>query len=173
MSRPIPQPEIQTAAIWQPPESIEASERPEHWRWLTENGSLTGYLEQTLALSLDVDRLSEVEDGDGALRREVRLYAGGVPLVYAVSHIPAELLRRLDWVRSLGDQPLGTRLFADPEASRDELRVAYLDSDDPLVQRATEGLDQRPSPLWARRSRLLLQGQAMVIVECFLREDAR
>jgi chorismate-pyruvate lyase len=55
---------------------------------LTESGSLTGLLEARLGATVQVERMSEDSDGEGALRREVRLHAAGRPLVYAVSHIP-------------------------------------------------------------------------------------
>jgi chorismate-pyruvate lyase len=168
MNPPIPQPETRTQAVWQSPDQVAESERPAHWAWLTESGSLTGLLEARLGATVQVERMSEDSDGEGALRREVRLHAAGRPLVYAVSHIPASLLKRLDWMSSLGDQPLGSRLFSAGDAVREGLAVAHLSADDPLVSRAWEGLDRDPAPLWARRSRLVLGSQAMVIVECFL-----
>ncbi|MCP1727969.1 chorismate--pyruvate lyase [Natronospira proteinivora] len=172
MSTPSRQPETQTRATWLSPDQVAESDRPRNWPWLVEAGSLTGRLEASLGAPVEVERLSEVSDGDGALRREVRLYAAGRPLIYAVSHIPAALLDRLEWVSSLGDQPLGTRLFSDATASREDLCVARLAADDPLVRRACDGLDRQPSSLWARRSRLVVGGQAMVIVECFLQGEA-
>lgn len=168
MQQPSPQPETQTSAEWQSPESVPEADRPANWSWIVEPGSLTERLEASLGTSLEVERLSEISDGSGALRREVRLYAAGRPLIYAVSHIPAILMERLEWVSSLGDKPLGARLFNDPGAAREDLFVARLESNDPLVARACEGLDRRLSPLWARRSRLVVDGNAMVIVECFL-----
>ncbi|MDQ2070186.1 chorismate--pyruvate lyase family protein [Natronospira bacteriovora] len=168
MDSTVSQPETRTRADWLAPERVPDGERPAHWDLLTEAASLTGRLEARLGAPVEVERLSEHHDGDGALRREVRLYAAGRPLVYAVSHIPSSLLQRLGWVASLGDQPLGSRLFASGEAVREGLTIARLAVDDPLVQRAWQGLDRNPAPLWARRSRLRVGGQAMVIVECFL-----
>jgi len=171
MSHPSPQPETQTRADWQLPESVSETERPANWSWITEAGSLTSRLEDELGMPVEVERLSEISDGDGALRREVRLHGNGHPLIYAVSHIPAVLLARLEWVTSLGDRPLGTRLFSEGQTRREGLRVARLAADDPLVRRACQGLDRPLTPLWARRSRLVVGSQAMVIVECFLQGE--
>ncbi|MEA5445734.1 chorismate lyase [Gammaproteobacteria bacterium AB-CW1] len=172
MSQSSPQPEIQTHAKWCPPDSVAAALRPAIWPWLTETGSLTNRLQSEFGQAVEVERLSEANDGDGALRREVRLHVGGRPLVYAVSHIPAAMLDSLDWMTSLGDQPLGTRLFSQGQTRREDLRVARLEADDPLAERARQGLENGAPVLWARRSRLLVGNQAMVVVECFLQGES-
>jgi len=168
MSIPSLQPETQTRADWISPDQVAESDRPRNWAWIVEPGSLTGLLETHLRATVEVERISEGQNSEGDLRREVRLYAAGRPLIYAVSHIPAELLEQLEWVSALGDQPLGARLFAAPGAVREDLKVALLSEDDPLVHQACAGLDRRPTSLWARRSRLVVEKRSMLIIECFL-----
>ncbi|MBI5329425.1 MAG: chorismate lyase [Betaproteobacteria bacterium] len=153
------------------------------WRpWLTDHGSLTRRL--TLACpSFRVQRLSQrleqpmhdelrpldLHPGRLAMVREVLLLCGDTPLVFAHSVIPCGGLRG-PWVglSGLGHRPLGAALFADPRIRRHPLEFRLLDRRHPLYRRAALHLPAAPATLWARRSRFVLKGRALMVTEVFL-----
>ena len=72
------------------------------------------------------------------------------------------------WLNTLGAHPLGDRIFANVSAQRGVIEVAQLDSGHELYQAAMQTLETKPPCLWARRSVLLVDGQRLLIYECFL-----
>lgn len=157
------------------------------WRsWLNEPGSLTARL-QTLARrlggTLTVRVLSEgwglpsaeeahtlaLRRGEFAWIREVMLVGVDLvamgsghhemPWVRARSVLPRRSLIGLNRrLTHLGSQSLGSLLFRDPDLVRQPMHYACvpLGSEVPLV--------------WARRSRFLLRGRAILVAEAFLPE---
>lgn len=159
-------------ADWRAPDSWSEAERPLHWSWLVETGSLTERIAADFGAPVDVELISERrEPEDGPLVREVRLHVGRRPVVYAVSRIPATLIRQIPWLAELGDRPMGERLFEVPGTRRERLQLARLDAWRPLVQSAFDGLDQDPRAVWARTSSLALREGRIAIIECFLGGD--
>ena len=153
------------------------------WRgWLTDHGSLTRRL-QGRCPAFHVRRLAQrhqrpfrdeyatlgMRYGRQALVREVLLMDGDTPLVFAHSVIPLHGLEG-PWagLAGLGNRPLGAALFADPRIERLPLEYRCLDVHHPLYRAASRHLDHSPRTLWARRSRFMLAGHALMVTEVFL-----
>ena len=104
-----------------------------------------------------------------ALLRNVFLYCGETPLVFAHSVLPAASLHGT-WhaLGRLGTKPLGAALFSNPKVRRTPLRFRKLNSRDPLYRLACEVLTNPPASLWARRSVFYLQGKPILVTEVFL-----
>jgi chorismate--pyruvate lyase len=118
-------------------------------------------LDEAAVLGIQRDRL--------ALVREVFLYCGGRPLVFAHSVVERRHLRGL-WrsLTTMGTKPLGAALFADPRVIRHPLRFRKLGQSHPLFKAACRALSARPSHLWARRSLFTLHGASILVTEVFL-----
>lgn len=106
-----------------------------------------------------------------ALIRQVYLYCGAKPLVYARTVIPAVTLhggaRQLAF---LGSRPLGDVLFADKTACRQNLTVAQIPADDKRFELATGEDWVGLRALWARRSLFHFRDKPLLVVEIFLCE---
>lgn len=104
-----------------------------------------------------------------ALLREVCLYCGATPLVYAHSVLPLASLRGA-WqsLRRLGDRPLGEVLFSDPQVRRAPLQYKKLRPRHWLYRRACRHLANPPPFLWARRSVFTLNRRPIQVTEVFL-----
>jgi len=104
------------------------------------------------------------------LVREVYLWCGDVPVVFAHSVAHRSDLRRA-WrsLAGLGSRPLGAALFADPRVRRQALRFRELSAHDELTARALArtGKTGRPA-LWARRSLFTLDSSPILVTEVFL-----
>jgi chorismate lyase len=171
--------------IWRSLDEWPAVARPkELWPYLAEAGSLTERLRSKAAgfrvqiLSQGHATLSDEDSGllgakpeeAGYIRQVYLCGAGQEPWVYARSVVagPSE-----NWLKGLGEQPLGDRVFANPEALRSPIVVAQLEPRHGLHKEAVSWL---PAPqraaaagaLWARRSRLSVDDAHILIYECFL-----
>ena len=104
-----------------------------------------------------------------ALLREVCLYCGETPLVYAHSVLPLDSLRGA-WrgLRRLGGRPLGEVLFSDPNVLRTPLQYKKLHWRHWLYRRACCYLKKPPPFLWARRSVFILNHRPIQVTEVFL-----
>lgn len=104
-----------------------------------------------------------------ALLRDVFLYCGSTPVVFAHSVLPAASLHG-SWQRlgRLGAKPLGAALFANPRVRRTPLQFTKLNSRHPLYRLATSRLSRAPASLWARRSVFTLEGRPILVTEVFL-----
>jgi chorismate--pyruvate lyase len=147
--------------------------------WLLHTGSLTERL-QALTNKFEVKVLGQATiDADPSERatlpdyhkhqwqiREVILYGDGKPWVFARSVLP-EHLCKTTWA-TLGNQPLGQRIFNDNKFVRSEFVIAQLDSN-PIA-----GIDiDSPSsvvttPLWGRRSAFKIENWHLLVAEVFL-----
>jgi chorismate--pyruvate lyase len=103
------------------------------------------------------------------LVREVYLYCGDIPVVFAHSVARRGDLRRA-WraLSRLGTRPLGAALFADPRVRRQPLRFRELRARDELTARALAGARGRRPALWARRSLFTLRNSPILVTEIFL-----
>ena len=146
--------------------------------WLLDRGSLTQRIisrcESFGVRGVQVSNgwWQSAEAGAGrqhALLREVCLFCGETPLVYAHSTLPLTSLRG-PWqsLRWLGDRPLGGVLFANPQVQRAPLQFKKLNRRHWLYQRACRYLVNPPPFLWARRSLFTLNRRPIQVTEVFL-----
>lgn len=164
---------------WRALPSWPADARPAAlWPFLSEAGSLTERLRAKAGASFHVQVLKEGEArllaqdamllrakaGEPAFLRQVYL-CGAEPLVYARSVATGEAAR---WLKELGENPLGTRVFAEKDAHRGTIEITRLACGEPLYEAAVAGLMHEPAELWARRSLLTVGAAAILIYECFL-----
>lgn len=148
------------------------------WPFIAEAGSLTERLKAKAGAAFHVRVLKEsgvqllaqdaallhASAGEPAYLRQVYL-CGAEPLVYARSVAVGEGSR---WLKELGENPLGQKVFADRHARRGPIEVARLTPGEPLYEAAVAGLGAKPGTLWARRSLLTVGAAAILIYECFL-----
>jgi len=147
--------------------------------WLLHTGSLTERL-QALTNKFEVKVLGQATiDADPSEQatlldyykhkwqiREVILYGDGKPWVFARSVLP-EHLCKTTWA-TLGNQPLGQRIFNDNKFVRSEFVITQLDNN-PIA-----GLDiDSPSTdvttlLWGRRSAFKIESWHLLVAEVFL-----
>lgn len=171
--------------VWRSLDEWPASARPARlWAFLSETGSLTerlrgragGLTVQVLSQGHatlsdeDMNLLGAKPDEAGYVRQVFLCGPGQQPWVYARSVVagPSE-----DWLKGLGEQPLGDRVFADPAASRSPIEVAQLEPRHSLHKEAVARLPavertRASVSLWARRSRLSVDGGHILIYEVFL-----
>ena len=150
--------------------------------WLKDQGSLTRRIQlRCNAFSVrhvrlnqgnacrDESKLLRLQPRSRALLREVYLYCGDHPLVFAHSVLPLPGLRG-PWraLSVLGDKPLGAALFANPMVKRTPLSFKKLGPRDQLFVRACAILPFQPKSLWARRSIFNLKGHPILVTEVFL-----
>jgi chorismate--pyruvate lyase len=169
--------------IWRRLEAWPAAARPAGlWPFISEAGSLTERLRARAAQDFKVRVLQEgphvlsaedaafvgAEAGDSAFMRQVYL-CGREPWVYARS-LGAVAQGGARWLKRLGEQPLGDRVFAEADTRRGAIEVAQLSAGQPLYEDAVMGLGADPVMplLWARRSILSVGGARLLIYECFL-----
>lgn len=148
--------------------------------WLLDHGSLTRRITERCAafgvrgVQVQSGWWESAEAGNAsgrqrALLREVCLYCGENPLVYAHSVLPLASLcgpwRSLRW---LGDRPLGEVLFSDPQVRRAPLQFKKLRRRHWLYRRACRHLANPPPFLWARRSVFTLHRHPIQVTEVFL-----
>jgi chorismate--pyruvate lyase len=152
-------------------------------RWLTARGSLSERIRARCGGAFRVLPLFQgrarawpdevaalgLSRNDMPLVREVLLYCGDRPLVFARSLAAAGHLEG-PWraLRGLGARPLATMLFADPRIARGALEFRGLDVRDPLYRRAAAALDGLPPGLWARRSIFRRRRAPLLVTEVFL-----
>lgn len=166
---------------WRSLPSWSADARPAAlWPYLSEAGSLTERLKAKVGAAFQVRVLKEqaapllpqdaallyARTGEPAYLRQVYL-CGPDPLVYARSVAVGEGAR---WLKELGENPLGARVFADRDARRGPIEVTRLTPGEPLHAAAVAELARAPQELWARRSLLTVGTAAILIYECFLPE---
>ncbi|MDD5329049.1 MAG: chorismate lyase [Sulfuricella sp.] len=150
--------------------------------WLLDRGSLTWRIQARCA-AFSVRRVRQSRGmampserhavglgaHDRALLRDVFLYCGETPLVFAHSVLPAASLGG-SWqgLGRLGDKPLGAALFSNPKVRRTPLHFKKLNRRNALYQAACAVLPEPPTHLWARRSVFTLLGRPILVTEVFL-----
>lgn len=152
--------------------------------WLVDLGSLTARLKrhctsfrvqllyQGLSLPFEDERMSlGLKAGEHAWVREVLLYDGDRPLVFAHSVLPQRHVPGAwNLFAGLGARPLGEVLFTDRGISRKPLRFKHLNRRHPLHRRV--GRLAGKTPLHARRSLFYRQGKSLLVTEVFLPQNA-
>jgi chorismate--pyruvate lyase len=150
--------------------------------WLQGRGSLTrriqnrctGFRVQPVFQSLsrvygDESNIIRLRPSEFAMVREVYLYCGVTPVVFAHSVIAHKNLRGA-WrgLSKLGNKSLGTVLFTNPTIKRTPLEFKKISHGHFLYDRACVKLLTKPANLWARRSLFTLCGQSILVTEVFL-----
>lgn len=172
----------QNMRTWKPVADWPAARRPAGlWSFIAEAGSLTERLKAKVGNAFRVQLLHQghfapseeemllldAKPEEAGFERQVYL-CGRAPLVYARSMAMGSAEH---WLKELGEQPLGERVFAEAGARRGPIHVTELDSHDHLYREAVAGLAQHPDgKLWARRSLISVGGAGILIYECFLPE---
>ncbi len=118
----------------------------------------------------EVQRLS-LQSRRYALIREVLLFCGETPVIFARTVIPIKTLtgpqRQLG---HLGNRPLGEFLFSQPGLHRDAMEVAVLKNGHQLFDSTLSSLSEHsvPAEVWARRSVFCLRDKPLLVAEVFL-----
>lgn len=164
------------AVCWAEPNSFAAI-APNMQDWLLDTGSLTERLQaNSREFSVKVLGQSHIplQGAEKAVLanhaqtqwqiREVILYGDGKPWVFARSVLP-EYLCQSRWA-SLGNQPLGQRIFNDPNFVRSGFEIGKLERH-PLSHKV---FAESPSSIqhWARRSIFRLEHHELLVAEAFL-----
>lgn len=169
---------------WQPSPRVIVADIPAHIAcWLFDSASLTSRIVAACDHRFRVEVISQswqrpfnnearrlgMRRKRVALIREVFLYCGDMPWVYARTVIPRRTLSgRESYLANLGARPLGAMLFADPSMQRDPLEIARLTPQQGLYQQATARLPATTSPVWGRRSVFYLNHKPLLVNEIFL-----
>jgi chorismate--pyruvate lyase len=153
--------------------------------WLTDRGSLTRRIEaRSPGMKVKVifqgrRRLHRDEQflargsaggvgGARALTRDVVLYCGATPVVYAHSVLaPGD--RGAGWrlMQGMGSRPLGAALFTDPRIRRLMLRQRKLGRGHELYRNSARIAKTSGTP-WARRSLFAVRKSPILVTEVFL-----
>lgn len=151
--------------------------------WLLDPGSLTARLRAYCPGGFHVEVLSQVwrtpqhneirrlgmRERQMSFIREVYLYCGDEPMVFARTVIPRRTLSgKQKHLAGLGSRPLGAVLFADPHMHRDEIEVAYMNAGEGLYHKAVSILPGSPAGIWGRRSVFYLEQKPLLVSEIFL-----
>ncbi|MCK5697605.1 MAG: chorismate lyase [Gammaproteobacteria bacterium] len=104
-----------------------------------------------------------------ALIREVLLYCGDTPIVFARTVIPINTLSASQHqLACLGNRPLGEFLFAQPALERDAMEITALNQGHQLYDIAVHSLKKSLPQVWARRSIFRLKDKPLLVAEVFL-----
>lgn len=150
--------------------------------WLIDTGSLTAKLKSysdnfSVCLLAQKQRQSTVDeeallglvDDCSIIEREVQLYCQGQPVIYANSLIPlVSIVDRFDNLNNLGEQPLGEKIFSDPQLERSPLEWTVLTEKHSLFHSAVQNLKVIPTQIYGRRSLFYGTVKPIVISEFFL-----
>jgi chorismate--pyruvate lyase len=161
--------------FWSPAPSAAGRYRP----WLTDRGSLTRRIEaRSPGMKVKVvlqgrrrlhrDERFLAHGSALALTRDVLLYCGDTPVVYAHSVLqPGD--RGAGWrlMQGMGSRPLGAALFTDPRIRRLVLRQRKLGRGHELYRYASR-IVKPGDTLWARRSLFMVRKSPILVTEVFL-----
>lgn len=152
-------------------------------RWLFDHGSLTSRIIHNCADRFRVEVINQgwripmhneslrlgIPQRRIALVREVYLYCGEQPWIFARTVIPhSTLTGRQRYLAHLGNRPLGAALFSDPSMQRDELEVSCLSPGQRLFETAMRGVKQTSRCIWGRRSIFRVGDKPLLVAEIFL-----
>jgi len=150
------------------PYDREFPPRPALREWLTYEGLLTVRLKQACPDGFHLELL-QAGAGPGLLVaeayiRQVILWCGEHPCIYAESHLPPEALALLPSLRRLGGDALGETLQAHPDVTRGDFEYALLRA--PRLPAVLQ--DHVEGRLWARRSKFKVRESNLAVAEVFL-----
>ena len=155
-----------TTLLWLPQDELPLAADDPRREWLLEPDSLTRKLQDERAGEFRLDLITQVSEplpataaalldvrsGVPGHRREVWLYAGAIPCIFARSYWPEVTERDQGWLDGLGERPLGEALFLHPEARRGPIEVACVAGGDHRLEPMLEGVAGPGEEVWARRS---------------------
>ncbi|NDU86426.1 MAG: chorismate lyase [Ferrovum sp.] len=162
------------------PRTLRQRHTPHHHLWLNRKGSLTARLRSAThhfqvkilfqgrrKAFPDEARLLTAHSRARVWTREVLLCDGDHPLVFAHSVLPYNSLRG-PWRKftTLGNRPMGEKLFSTPSIHRGPLHFRKLPPIHPL-RRSTQPYSSSVAP-WARRSLFLDRTGPLLVTEIFL-----
>ena len=146
--------------------------------WLLEKGLLTKRLQSLCGDHFRLEVLHGPTAGQDALtlanssiatdglKREIVMFCGEKPCIYAQTNVSESTANTHPWLRTLGAAPLGERLQSLADVTRSDFTFACveaLDSDIyPLGRFSITG------PLWARRSTFTIRSHELIVMEVFL-----
>lgn len=151
--------------------------------WLFDDSSLTARILQACDDEFRVEVISQgwqrpmlneeqrlgIRAARNALVRQVYLYCGDTPWVFARTVIPRTTLYGTEsHLAHLQTKPLGAVLFANPTMRRGEVEVAEIKPGQRLFQTATAGMKNKPASIWGRRSVFYLHSKPLLVNEIFL-----
>jgi len=160
-------------------------------RWLTDRHSLTRRLicacqlqnsqfqvrvhhEAWAKPQLNESRLLNMKNGELGFIRQVHLYCGETPWVYARTVIPQSTLHgELQKLTNLGTQPLGAVLFANRHIMRSDIEIAKITRRHNLYNVAveksnTDKFNKLSREIWGRRSVFTIGSKPLLVSEIFL-----
>jgi chorismate--pyruvate lyase len=174
------QPQVATEPPWQPVQRFTSGTLPAANRyWLLDDGSLTNRLIQSSRGAFRVQRLNQgwqvplaserkllgLASRQLALVREVALMTNGRAAVFARSVFPVSSLSgSLRHLRRLQNRSLGSILFKSPGMHRSPFELALMPGDSDYLPTDC----QQAAPAWGRRSRFIIEGNALMVSEVFL-----
>jgi chorismate--pyruvate lyase len=134
--------------------------------WLNEAGLLTARMraecEHDFRLQVLTDLNPDADEQE--LHRQVILWCGDAPCVYAETSIPLATANAHPWLRELGDEPLGERLQSQPDVSRSLFVYKAFDT----TQIPGQQTNDSTAELWARRSDFYIGEDLLTVTEVFL-----
>ncbi|TKB56268.1 chorismate--pyruvate lyase family protein [Ferrimonas aestuarii] len=147
--------------------------------WLQDRGSLTLKL-KNLCRRFEVQLLSEGmapaqesgpswQQGEQIWQRQVLLKLDGIPWVYANTEVPLEAVQgsSIDFA-SLGNQPLGERLFAADDLIRGPIEVRHYDDHSTAANHARLLGMPVDNGLWGRQREFSVNALSLRVTEVFL-----
>jgi chorismate--pyruvate lyase len=150
--------------------------------WLLDRGSLTSRIrsrcddfsvrrlrQERGKIATDERKILGLRANCLAVVREVLLYCGATPVVFAHSALNSRYLQGA-WrnVATMGSKPLGAALFADARVKRMPLHFKKLTPHHTLYKRACAVVSNPPPFLWARRSLFERAHAPLLVTEVFL-----
>lgn len=167
--------------VWRPLTRYTNAQLPPATRpWLTDDGSLTARLVgmqrrgrfrvERLFQGWEVplpseQRLLGVPERQIAIIREVALWQGDAPVVFARSVFPvASLSGALTHLRRLQNKSLGAILFQHPGMQRSPFELAHIPGDSDYLPAHL----RQHVPAWGRRSRFDIENKPLLVSEVFL-----
>ena len=152
--------------------------------WLHDKGSLTKQIINTCSEQFRVHVINQhwgipmlneslrlqSNPGEFALIREVTLFCGDEPWVYARTIMPRKTLTgKQRHLSMLGTKPLGAILFSDPNMHRDEIEIARINRQHDIFTIAMTGHSDEYDEIWGRRSVFFIGKEKPLLVnEVFL-----
>ncbi len=171
--------------VWKPKYQWIGDKIPSSFScWLHDKGSLTKQIINTCSGQFRVQVIKQQwaipmlneslrlqsSPGKFALIREVLLYCGNEPWVYARTIMPrATLTGKQRHLSMLGTKSLGVILFSDPNMFRSEIEIARISPQHGLYSTAMIGQDNAKTDIWGRRSIFYIgKHKPLLVNEIFL-----
>ena len=114
-------------------------------------------------------KLLNMQQNELGFVRQVHLYCGDTPWVYAKTVIPRSTLHgELQKLTKLGTQPLGAILFANKHIKRDAIQITKITPNNSMFENAASKSKVSPSSIWGRRSIFKIAEKPLLVSEIFL-----